>query len=224
MSGLVDGSGGAGGARRTRLDPDERRAQLLALGVAALADNPLEALTIEWLSERAGVSRALLFHYFGSKQGMHHQIVSTARDAMLRATEPDTTLDALARLRDTLERTVAFVREHRATFRSLVRGAASGDPEVRRLTEEARQQQSDRVRQVMLELGADDTPALAVATRAWVALAEQALVDAASDGDAPAEHLVGFLERSAFAVVGALAEEHAGPAGTGGARTPRPQA
>jgi len=49
--------------RRTRLTPDERRAQLVALGVAALAHSPLEDVTMELLSEQAGVSRALLFHY-----------------------------------------------------------------------------------------------------------------------------------------------------------------
>ena len=65
--------------RRTRLTPDERRAQLVALGVAFLADNPLDELTIEDLSARAGVSRGLLFHYFGSKQGLHREVVRTAR-------------------------------------------------------------------------------------------------------------------------------------------------
>ncbi|GMA95785.1 hypothetical protein GCM10025881_26090 [Pseudolysinimonas kribbensis] len=114
--------------RRTRLTPDERRAQLVALGVAALAHSPLEDVTMELLSEQAGVSRALLFHYFGSKQGMHHAIVLTARDSMLRATEPRPELAPLDRLRDTLDRVVGFVREHPATFYSLVRGAASGSP------------------------------------------------------------------------------------------------
>jgi AcrR family transcriptional regulator len=48
-------------ARRTRLSPEERRAQLVALGVNALADRPLQELTIEDLAAQAGVSRGLLF-------------------------------------------------------------------------------------------------------------------------------------------------------------------
>ena len=51
--------------RRTRLTPDQRRAQLVASGVAFLAEKPLDDLTMEVLSERVGVSRGLLFHYFG---------------------------------------------------------------------------------------------------------------------------------------------------------------
>lgn len=151
--------------RRTRLTPQERRTQLIALGVAALADRPLEALTIEHLSAQAGVSRALLFHYFGSRQGMHHAVVLTARDSMLHATEPQPDLDPLDRLRDTLERIVRFVRDHRGTFYSLVRGAASGDPEVREVVEQARAAQADRLIAVFLELGMPDSELLRIALR-----------------------------------------------------------
>jgi len=190
--------------RRTRLAPDERRAQLVALGVAYLADHPLEKLTIEHLSRQAGVSRALLFHYFGSKQGLHREVVLTARDSMLRATEPVGGLEPLERLADTLTRIVRFVRDHRDTFYSLVRGAASGDQEVREVVEQARAAQADRVIAVFLERGVPDTPMLRIALRSWVAFAEQALVDAALTSDRPSDEVVGYLVRSAVAVVGAL--------------------
>lgn len=190
--------------RRTRLTPDERRAQLVALGVALLAEGPLDELTIDALSERAGVSRALLFHYFGSKQGLHREVVRTARDSMLHATEPVPELPPLDRLRDTLSRIVRFVRDHRGTFYSLVRGVASGDSEVRAVVEEAREEQAGRVVAAFLELGVPDTPMLRIALRSWVAFAEEALVESALGTDLPADEIVGFLERSARGVVAAL--------------------
>lgn len=190
--------------RRARLTPDERRAQLVALGVAFLADNPLDALTIEELSARAGVSRALLFHYFGSRQGLRREVVRTARDSMLHATEPVPELPPLERLRDTLARIVGFVREHRGTFYSLVRGVASGDTEVREVVEEARAEQAERVIAAFLELGAPDTPLLRIALRSWVAFAEEALVESALGTDLPSAEIVAFLERSARAVVTAV--------------------
>ncbi|TDP99382.1 MULTISPECIES: TetR/AcrR family transcriptional regulator [unclassified Leifsonia] len=190
--------------RRTRLTPDERRGQLVALGVAFLADNPLDQLSIEELSARAGVSRGLLFHYFGSKQGLHREVVRTARDSMLHATEPVAGLAPLDRLHDTLERIVAFVREHSGTFYSLVRGVASGDTEVRQVVEEARGEQADRVIAVFLELGVPDTVLLRIALRSWIAFAEEALVESAIGTDLPSEKIVGFLERSARGVVDAL--------------------
>lgn len=191
-------------ARRTRLTPEDRSAQLIALGVASLADRPLTSLTIEWLSAQAGVSRALLFHYFGSKQGLHREVVRVARDSMLHASSPAPELEPLERLHDTLTRIVHFVREHRGTFYSLVRGVASGDLEVRGVVEQARTEQADRVIAVFLELGCNDTPLLRMALRSWVAFAEEMLVENAlvdaPEHELPGDELVAFLERSAIAV------------------------
>jgi AcrR family transcriptional regulator len=197
------------GERRTRLTPEDRSAQLVALGVASLVDRPLQSLSIEWLSAQAGVSRALLFHYFGSKQGLHREVVRVARDSMLHATEPAPDLEPLERLHDTLTRIVRFVREHRGTFYSLVRGVASGDLEVREVVEQARREQADRVIAVFLELGMPDTALLRVALRSWVAfaeeaLAENALIDADLEDELPDQELVAFLERSAVAVASAV--------------------
>jgi AcrR family transcriptional regulator len=190
--------------RRTRLTPDERRAQLVALGVSYLVDHPLESLTIEYLSAQAGVSRGLLFHYFGSKKGLHGEVARTARDSMLNATAPSPELAPLDRLRDTLTRIVQFVRDHRGTFYSLVRGAASGDAEVREALEQARAVQAERVIAVFLELGAADSELLRIALRSWVAFAEEALVEGALKTDIPSEQIVAFLERSALAVAASV--------------------
>ncbi|MDQ1608810.1 MAG: hypothetical protein QOE16_1542 [Microbacteriaceae bacterium] len=190
--------------RRTRLTPDERRAQLVALGVSYLVDHPLESLTIEYLSAQAGVSRGLLFHYFGSKKGLHGEVARTARDSMLNATAPSPELAPLDRLRDTLTRIVQFVRDHRGTFYSLVRGAASGDAEVREALEQARAVQAERVIAVFRELGAADSELLRIALRSWVAFAEEALVEGALKTDLPSEQIVAFLERSALAVAASV--------------------
>lgn len=190
--------------RRTRLAPDERREQLVALGVAFLAESPLDELSIEELSARAGVSRGLLFHYFGSKQGLHREVVRTARDSMLHATEPVPGLAPEERFRDTLVRIVAFVREHRGTFYSLVRGVASGDTEVRAVVEDARQEQADRVTAVFLELGTPDVPLLRIALRSWIAFAEEVLIESALGTDMPSDEIVDFLQSSAAGVVDAV--------------------
>jgi AcrR family transcriptional regulator len=190
--------------RRTRLAPDERRAQLVALGVASLVDRPLESLTIEHLAAQANVSRGLLFYYFGSKQGLHREVVRTARDSMLHATEPAPDLAPLDRLHDTLTRIVQFVRDHGGTFFSLERGAASGDPEVREVVEQARAAQADRLIAVFLELGRADSELLRIALRSWVAFAEETLVETAINTEMPAVDIVSFLERSVTAVAASV--------------------
>jgi len=189
------------------MSPEERRQQLVALGVAALADRPLESITIEDLAGKAGVSPGLVHYYFGSRQGLHSEIVRTARDAMLHATAPRPELPPLERVRDTLDRFVVFVREHDATFYSLVRGAASGDERVRTTIQHARDVLADYLSDAFRELGARETPLLDVAIHSWISFAEQALIEAANDPDVAPADLSAFLLRSAVGVVSALDPE-----------------
>lgn len=187
--------------RRSRLTPDERRAQLIALGVNFLADHPLDELTIDELARQAGVSRALLFHYFDTRQGMHRAVVTMARDAMLQATAPRPELPPRERIDDTLLRFAGFVREHRGTFISLVRGIASGDRTVRDVVDESREINAAHLREAFAELGVPETRALIIALRAFVSFAEEVLVTVAADEQTDDRELVAFLSRSLDAVV-----------------------
>jgi len=186
---------------RSRLTSDERRAQLIALGVAALADRPLEALTTEYVAREAGVSRGLFAYYFGSRDGFHREVVRTAGDALLHATEPNDGLGPVDRLRDTLTRIVEFVEEHEGTFFSLVRGAASGDAEVREIVEGVRVVESERVMAVVAELGCPDSTLLRTSLRSWVAFAEQMLIDGVITHRMQKLPLVDFLVQSLFSIV-----------------------
>src|SRR5579884_2121864 len=85
--------------RRTRLSPEQRRAQLLELGVRMLAARTLEELSIEELAAEAGISRGLLFHYFSSKQDFHRAVVAEACARLVAATEPDQALPPDERVR-----------------------------------------------------------------------------------------------------------------------------
>jgi AcrR family transcriptional regulator len=194
---------------RSRLTSDERRAQLVALGVAALADRPLEAVTTEMIAREAGVSRGLFAYYFGSRDGFHREIVRTAGDALLHATEPREDLRPVERLRDTLLRIVEFVDEHEGTFFSLVRGAASGDAEVREIVEGVRVAETERVRAVVEELGCPDSTMLGAALRSWVAFAEQMLIDGVITHRLAPREIVDFLVRSLFSIVVTVEPEQA---------------
>lgn len=179
--------------RRARLTPDQRRAQLIAVGVNFLADHTLDELTMEALAQQAGVSRPLAFHYFDTRQGMHLAVIATARDSLLQATEPRRELPPLERLRDTLMRIADFVQQHRGTFHSLVRGIASGDSAVRAVVDESRERNTERLVEVFTELGTPDSPALRMALRAWVAFTEEALISLLVERDTPPADVVRFL-------------------------------
>ncbi|KNY04384.1 TetR/AcrR family transcriptional regulator [Microbacterium sp. GCS4] len=189
--------------RRSRLSPDERRAQLIAIGVHFLTEHPLDDLTIEELALRAGVSKALVFHYFESRQGLERAIVTTAKDSLLLATEPRLDLPPRERIRDTLLRISGFVRDHSGTFSSLVRGVASGDPAVRAIVDESRELNALRLREAFVELGVRDDVALRVALRAWVSFTEEALLELVVDRRVGDDAVVDFLERTLDGVVAA---------------------
>ena len=52
----------------TRLDVDERRRQLLDLGAELFTRHGYEELSMAKIAKAAGISKALLYHYFPSKQ------------------------------------------------------------------------------------------------------------------------------------------------------------
>ncbi|HSA52302.1 MAG TPA: TetR/AcrR family transcriptional regulator [Yinghuangia sp.] len=186
--------------RRTRLTPDQRRAQLLRLGRELLGTRTLEELSIDELAERAGISRGLMFHYFKSKQGFHRAVVEAACADFLARTAPDRALEPHTRLRAVLVAFVDYVLDHRATYVSLVRGASSADEIVRELVDDARRTQATRILAGCAEFGIDETPMLRTAARAWVVFAEETVV-AWQDPEEDRHALAVFLERTLVAVL-----------------------
>src|ERR1700745_331227 len=83
---------------RVRMTPDTRREERLELGVRLLSTRPLDELSIEMLAEEAGISRGLLYHYFGNKQDFHRAVCRRAADDLIRVTAPAREGGALARL------------------------------------------------------------------------------------------------------------------------------
>ncbi|HEY3013924.1 MAG TPA: helix-turn-helix domain-containing protein, partial [Nocardioides sp.] len=73
---------------RVRMTPDLRREQLLELGVRLFAHRSLDELSIETLAEEAGISRGLLYHYFGNKRDFHRAVVRKAADDLIAITAP----------------------------------------------------------------------------------------------------------------------------------------
>ncbi len=167
---------------RIRMTPDSRREQLLDLGVHLLATRSLDELSIDVLAEEAGISRGLLYHYFGSKQDFRRAVVRRAADDLIRVTAPVAEGEPLERLAASLEAYVDYVTANYEGYASLVRGAASGNDDLREIYEEARAALTDRIFDVadaeglLPELGVEDTPAVRLMVRGWSAMAEEVVL------------------------------------------------
>jgi AcrR family transcriptional regulator len=57
--------------RRRRLEPDERREQLLRCAIVLFGERPYAAVSTTEIAERAGVARGLVNHYFGTKRELY---------------------------------------------------------------------------------------------------------------------------------------------------------
>lgn len=167
---------------RTRMSPDSRREQLIELGVRLLATRPLEDLTVETLAEEAGISRGLLYHYFGGKQQFHTAVVRRSADDLYDVTAPRGEGTALEQLEGSLARYVDYVVDNYEGYLSLVRGAAGGHQELRAIYEESREALTGRlfsgpVAEEAAQLGLVDTPAVRLVVRGWAALTEEVVLD-----------------------------------------------
>jgi AcrR family transcriptional regulator len=188
------------GGQRVRMSPDTRREQLLTLGVQLLSTRSLDDLSIEMLAEEAGISRGLLYHYFGNKQDFHRAVVRRAADDLIRVTAPVPEGEPLERLAKSLEAYVDYVEVNYAGYSSLVRGAAGGNEDLRQIYEEARAALTDRIFDVAGEdgildsFGLQDTAAVRLMVRGWSAMAEEVVLSwVREDQGVSKDDLLGML-------------------------------
>ena len=166
----------AKGGKRSRLSPEARRAQLIELGVEMLATRRLDELSVELIASSAGISRGLLFHYFSSKQEFHLEVARAAAAEMIRRTQPDPALSPVDALRAALTSFIEYVEENPDNYKSLVRGAASGDADMRAIFDETRSTMAQRIITVVAEQGLVVDARTTLAIHGWVAYVEECVV------------------------------------------------
>ena len=110
-----------------RLSAEDRKKQLVKIGLMMLRTKPIHELSIDDIAGQAGISRGLLFHYFPSKRDYYVAVISAAGRRLLRVTKPDDALPPEEKLREMLTQFIAFITRRRTAYISFVRGAAGGD-------------------------------------------------------------------------------------------------
>lgn len=192
-------------ATRTRLGPQARREQLLGVGLELVSSGEvrtLDALTMEAVAARAGVSKALLFHYFPAKRDYQVAVAQAAADDLLVRTEVPMDDDVLAGLRASLEAFLDYVETRRDAYVGLVRGSVGGDPAMQAVADTTRERITRRSLDRMAEIGLPTDAAATLAVRAWQAFVEEAVLRWLDERQLSREALLDFLGRSFLAVVG----------------------
>jgi AcrR family transcriptional regulator len=193
--------------KRVRLSPEARRAQLIELGVEMLATRTLDELSVEDIAQQAGISRGLLFHYFSSKHEFHIEVARAAAHELLRRTEPDPALAPVDALRASLAEFIDYVEENPDNYTSLVRGAASGDTEMRAIFDDTRAKLAGRVLTMVGEMGLSMGPRAELAVHGWVAFAEACVIGWLNSHAIGREQLLDLLAKALPALVMAASDE-----------------
>jgi AcrR family transcriptional regulator len=160
--------------RRVRLATDERRAQLITLGTKLFSTRAYEDISIDDVAEEAGISKGLLYHYFGGKRQFYVEVLRATSEELRRLTEPDPSLSPGERLKAAVDAHLNYVQANSNVYAAIYRSGAIAH-EANDILEEHRE--------VVLGYFLRDfgitkpRPVLRAALRAWMAMVEGACLD-----------------------------------------------
>jgi AcrR family transcriptional regulator len=149
-----------------RLDVDERRRQLLERGAELFTSHPYEELSMSKIAKEVGISKALLYHYFPSKQAYFEETLGAWAEQLRERTEPDPDLPPVEQLTKSLDAFLALVEENAVAYRNLMQSAA-GVPEIRDLIAEVRRVTAQRILDGLYSDGAPPKARTAVSGWLW---------------------------------------------------------
>ena len=158
-----------------RLAPDERRDQLIRMGVELLGRRGVDQMSINDLARAAGISKGLLYHYFATKTDFVVAVLRQAREGLDQRMTFDPSLEPQAQLDAGLDAYLAYVEHRGPAYSALLRGGIGSDPSVAGIVQETRDSFLERVMENFpaAEIG----PTLRVVLRGWIGFVEAASLD-----------------------------------------------
>lgn len=149
-----------------RRSADDRRRQLIGIGLRMLTERPIHQVTVDEVAAEAGISRSLLFHYFATKQDFYAEVVRASSRRLLRAIRHDPALGPPDAVRAALGGYARFILRRREPYLSVFRG---GNDWTRAIHDETR----DAIAAVLLAALGTPGTRTGLAVSAWLAFAEE---------------------------------------------------
>jgi AcrR family transcriptional regulator len=163
----------------------------MEFGRAHFAEHAFDAMPMDEIAARAGVSKGLLYHYFGGRRGFYVATIEAVANEVIEATDPIPGVAFELGFVTMLQRFVGYVRDHGAIYRALVRGGLGSDPEVGAILDRVRRVSCQRI---LAQLGVEEsTPAMRIALVGWVAFTETACAEWLDEAEMGEGELVSLL-------------------------------
>lgn len=136
-----------GAESRRRLSPADRRNELLALGAEVFGQRPYDEVRIDEIAERAGVSRALMYHYFPDKRAFFAAVVQAEGERLFEATStpPEPGQSLFGQLRAGVLAYLRYDEEHPHGAWAAYMGLGRTDPVLRGVDDIDNDRQADRI-------------------------------------------------------------------------------
>jgi AcrR family transcriptional regulator len=139
-------------ADRRRLSPEDRRNELLALGAEVFGQHPYDEVRIDEIAQRAGVSRALMYHYFPDKRAFFAAVVRAEGERLFEATNtpPLPGLSLFDQVRAGVLAYVYYDEQHPHGAWAAY-GMGRSDPVLRGIEDTDNERQADRIMARIIE-------------------------------------------------------------------------
>ena len=151
----------------TRLENDERRRRLLELGTQLFTRHAYDEISMAQIAREAGISKALLYHYFPSKRDFFVATLERAAEELRARTEPDPSKSPLEQLTGSLDGYLELIEENSASYEKLIESATTV-AEVRELIDNVRELTAQRILAGITPEGQTAPPTVRAAVRAWL--------------------------------------------------------
>ena len=187
---MVDRLARVSGPAYTRLDVDERRRQLLELGADLFTRFGYDELSMARIAAEAGISKALLYHYFPSKEAYFVATLEEKASELAQRTRPDPAKPPLQQLSGSLDAYLAWVEATAGSYEKMIRSASV--PEVRALLDRVRGETAQRI---VDGIRGDQpaTPVLRAAVTGWLWFMDGVCLDWLARRDLDRETVHGLL-------------------------------
>jgi len=196
---------------RARHDPADRRRQLLAAAVAEADDVGLDALTPAGVGARAGASKALVFHYFGSTTQLRRAVALEAvadleRLLVLDGGQAADDTPLAERPARAVAAFLTSVTGHRRIWESVWRGVLAADDATEDALRRTRAALVARMTTTAGIIGFTPSDRLQLLAGGWVALVENVTAAWLGGGEISRDELERLLLSSLVVLVPELPE------------------
>jgi AcrR family transcriptional regulator len=132
---------------RRRLSPEDRRAELLALGAEVFGKRAYDEVRIDEIAERAGVSRALMYHYFPDKRAFFAAVVKDEADRLYAATNnlPPAGMTFFEEIRTGVLAYMAYHQQNPEAAWAAYVGLGRSDPALLGVEDDAKNRQMEHI-------------------------------------------------------------------------------